>query len=129
MALALSLGSTFVARAFTGDIERTKEMIKAAIQHEGYALIDIFHPCVTFNKVNTFAWYKNHSYWVDESHDPSDFQAAMSKALNTDMFALGILYQKTGMQTFDQMHPVYQKDQTPVIHRKRDMKMVNELLK
>jgi len=129
MALALSLGATFVARAFTGDIERTKEMIKAAILHEGYALIDIFHPCVTFNKVNTFAWYKNHSYWVDETHDSADFQAAMSKALNTEMFALGILYQKTGMQTFDQMHPVYQKDQTPLIQRQRDIQMVNELLK
>ena len=58
LAVALSLGATFVARAFSGDVEQTKEIIKEALQHHGYALVDVFHPCVTFNKLNTFAWFR-----------------------------------------------------------------------
>ncbi len=129
MALALSLGATFVGRAFTGDIERTKDMIKKAIEHKGYAIVDIFHPCVTFNKVNTFQWYKNHSFWLDETHDPQDYRKAMDLALDTERLALGVLYQKEDSIPFDEAHPVYREDKTPIIHRKRDIAKVNELLK
>lgn len=132
IALALSLGATFVGRAFTGDVEKTKEVIKAAILHKGYALVDIFHPCVTFNKVNTFAWYKNNSYWLEESHqhNPKDFDAAMKLALNQEKFALGVLYQDSEIRpSFEDIHPAYQQDKTPIIQRKRDIQQVNDLLK
>ncbi len=69
-AVAISLNASFVARAFVGDVEETKKILKQAIQHKGYALIDLLSPCVSFNKVNTFKWYKDNSYYLDETHDP-----------------------------------------------------------
>lgn len=131
VAVALSLGASFVGRAFTGDVEKTKEVIKAAIQHEGYAIVDIFHPCVTYNKVNTFAWYKNNSYWLGkDEHNAQDFNAAMNLALNQEKFALGILYQNTEKTPFHKAHPYYVNDHTPLVDRpKRDIQKVNALLK
>ncbi len=129
IALALSLGASFIGRAFTGDVEKTKEVIKAAILHEGYALVDIFHPCVTYNKVNTFAWYKNHTFWLDENHDPHDFDQAMKLALDQENMALGIIYENDEKIPFHKAHPVYVNDSTPIIKRKRDIAKVNALLK
>lgn len=128
LAVALALGATFVARAFSGDMDQTKDLIKQAVLHKGYALIDIFHPCVTFNKLNTFAWYKNHSYYVDQDYDPSHIYNAMEKVLNTDMYALGILYKKEGRPTFEQQLNIYKQNDTPIVFRKRDMEKVNKLL-
>lgn len=129
MAVALSMGATFVARAFTGDSERTKEIIKAAILHKGYAIVDIFHPCVTFNKVNTFAWYKNNTYWLEDDYDPSNLTNAMANALEVQKFPLGILYEVKGKATFDDNLNVYHDDKSPIITRKRDIANVNRLLK
>lgn len=93
MAVALSLGCTFVARAYVGDKERLKEIIKKGIKHKGYSLIDIFQPCVTFNKVNTYAYYKENTYYLDETHDEKDKMAALHVALQTEgKIPLGILY-------------------------------------
>ena len=64
LAVALALDATFVARAFTGDILQTKEIIKAAILHKGYALVDVFQPCVVYNKQNTYQWFKEKSYYL-----------------------------------------------------------------
>ncbi len=58
LALAIALDCSFVARGFAGDIPHLKELMKEAINHRGFSLLDILQPCVTFNKVNTFSWYK-----------------------------------------------------------------------
>lgn len=128
LAVALSLGATFVARAFSGDQEQTKEIIKEAINHKGYALIDVFHPCVTFNKLNTFKWFRDNTHYLDDSYDRKDFQAAMHHALTLDNYPLGVLYQDTTRKSFeDQLH-VYESDKTPVIYRQRDLTKVANLL-
>ncbi|MDD4323779.1 MAG: thiamine pyrophosphate-dependent enzyme [Eubacteriales bacterium] len=81
VATALVMGAGFVARGFAGDLDQLKELMKAAIAYEGYALVDIFQPCVSFNKVNTFAWYKEHVRPLGEEHDPTDFEQALKAAL------------------------------------------------
>ncbi|HOD17002.1 MAG TPA: thiamine pyrophosphate-dependent enzyme, partial [Spirochaetota bacterium] len=58
VAVAVSMNASFVARAFSGDVEKTKEIIKQAVMHKGYSLVDILHPCVSFNKANNFSWYR-----------------------------------------------------------------------
>lgn len=128
LTLALSLGATFVARAFSGDMKQLTEILKAAITHKGYALVDILHPCVTFNKVNNFMWYKKHCYTLEENHDPADFKAAFEKALDTDRYGLGVLYQVEGLPTFEDQLGVYQEDQTPLVFRKRDLEKVQALI-
>jgi 2-oxoglutarate ferredoxin oxidoreductase subunit beta len=101
LAVALSLDATFVARAFTGDILQTKEIIKAAILHKGYALVDVFQPCVVFNKQNTYQWFKEKGYYVDENHDKTDKIKALELAFDLERLALGIIYQRVGKPTYE----------------------------
>lgn len=61
--------SGFVARAFTGHKEHLIEVMKQAIEYNGYALVDILQPCVSFNKINTFAWYNQRVYELDDTYD------------------------------------------------------------
>jgi 2-oxoglutarate/2-oxoacid ferredoxin oxidoreductase subunit beta len=82
--LALAQGATFVARGFAGDIPHLTELYKEAIQHKGFALVDVFQPCVTWNKLNTFSWFRERVYKLeDEGHDPSDRVAAFDLSLTT----------------------------------------------
>ncbi len=127
IAVALCLGATFVARAFSGDVEQTKSIIKEAINHHGYALVDIFHPCVSFNKVNTFSWFKNNTYYVDDSYDRKDFQVAMQHAMKLDKYPLGVLYQDKTRKSFEDQLNVYEKDPTPIIKRPRNLHQVSKL--
>lgn len=101
LATAITLGATFVARVFSGDIMQSKEIIKAAIQHKGYALVDVFQPCVVFNKQNTYQWFKENTYYLDEAHDKEDKMKALELAFNTEHMPLGILYQETGRPTYE----------------------------
>ena len=128
LATALTLGATFVARAFSGDILQTTAIIKAALQHRGYALVDILQPCVSFNKINNFGWYRSHSYYLDDSHDSTNLNQALLKSLETDRLSLGILYQNQTRPTFEQQQPLYQDDPTPLPYRTRRIEAINDLL-
>lgn len=94
-ALALTAGGTFIARGFAGDVKGLAALIAEALQHEGYALVEILQPCVTFNKKNTYDWYRERVYSLAETdHDPSDRFAAYRRATEWgDRIPLGIIYQ------------------------------------
>jgi len=92
--LALSSGATFVARGFTGNKSELKHLIKEAIRHQGFALLNILSPCVSFNKVNTFVWFKQRARPIDQGHDTRDLRAAMDLAsMGEDTLPTGIFYQ------------------------------------
>ncbi len=95
MAMALSLGATFVARGSAGDAVHLTRILEEAIKHKGFALVDIFQPCVTFNKINTYAYFLQNTYNLDklEGYDRHNFQMAMEKALEVGKYPVGILYQ------------------------------------
>ncbi len=101
LAVALSLKAGFVSRVNIGDAAHAKEVLKAAFQHKGYALVDIFQPCVTFNKINTYQWFKENTYFLDDGYDETDICAALTKALETERMPLGVLY-KNISSTFEQ---------------------------
>lgn len=101
LAVAIALDASFVARAFVGDAEKTKEILKKAILHKGYALVDIFQPCVVFNKVNTYPWFKQNTYYLDESHDPHNRVMAFQRAIEQGRLPLGIFYINPNKQTFE----------------------------
>ncbi len=122
LSLAITLGAPFVARAFAGDEERTKDILKMAISHKGYALVDILQPCVSFNKVNTFQWFKENTYYIDDSHDPEDRNEAFQASLQEDKLPLGVIYKCTGKKTFEENTGIYDLDQTPLSLRKMDRK-------
>lgn len=93
LALAVSLDCSFVARSFSGNRKHLVSIMKEAINHKGYALVDILQPCVIFNQVNTFKWYKDRVYYLDEAYDPTNRAAAFQKALEWEEgIPLGIIY-------------------------------------
>lgn len=122
IAVAVSLDASFVARASAGDSEQTKEIIKRAIEHKGFSIIDVFQPCVTFNKVNTFKWFKDNTYYLDESHNPYDKVEAYKKALETDKYPLGIFYINDKKLTFEETICVYKENNKPLYMREVNKK-------
>ena len=82
LALALASGCGYIARGFSGQPKHLVQLYKDAIQHPGFALIDVFSPCVTYNKDNSYPWFRERVYKLeDEGHETSNFHAATDKAL------------------------------------------------
>jgi 2-oxoglutarate/2-oxoacid ferredoxin oxidoreductase subunit beta len=91
--LMLSAGATFVARTYAGDMAGTKKIMQAAMNHKGFAFVDIIQPCITF--FDTRDYFKTHVYWIDESSPKNDLRAAMDKVSDNidEKVPLGIFYQ------------------------------------
>jgi len=107
IAVAIAMGAGFVARSFSGEKKHLKETMKEAIKFPGYALIDILQPCVVFNKLNTYAWYKKRVYFP-QNHDPSDWTAAITLArIWGDQIPLGVFY-NVPRPTFESHLPALQ---------------------
>jgi 2-oxoglutarate ferredoxin oxidoreductase subunit beta len=82
LALALASGCGYVARGFSGDPKHLLKLYTDGIRHPGFALIDVFSPCVTFNKQNTYNWFRDRVYRIeDQGHDPTNFHGALDKAM------------------------------------------------
>ena len=124
VALAISLDASFVARAFAGDSDQTREMIKKAILHEGYALVDILQPCVTYNKVNTYPWFKENTYYLDESHDPRNRMEAFKRATEEGKLPLGIFYIHP-KPTFEGGLNAYHDNKEPLYRRGPDLQKLS----
>lgn len=95
IALALASGCGYVARGFAGDTKHLQQLIVGGIQHNGFSLIDVFQPCVTFNHLNTFSWYYHRVQKLEDlGHDPRDAAAAWQRAHDTtDKLPIGLFYQ------------------------------------
>jgi 2-oxoglutarate/2-oxoacid ferredoxin oxidoreductase subunit beta len=128
LAVAIALNASFVARAFIGDEEQTVEILKEAIKHKGYALVDIFQPCVSFNKLNTYPWFKEKTFYL-KKHDPYDRLAAFEQAVKTEKLPLGIFYKHPGKKTFEEGIKAYETDKAPIINRMPDRKKLEKLIK
>ena len=128
LAVAIALDASFVARAFIGDSEQTKEILKKAITHKGYALVDIFQPCVTFNKVNTYKWFKEHTYYLEDSHDLRDRDEAFKKATETARLPLGVFYVNTEKRTFEENIDTYRENKRPLYEREPDIGKLRNLI-
>src|SRR5262245_20761059 len=107
LALALASGCGYVARGFSGDPKHLIGLYKGAIQHDGFALVDVFSPCVTFNKQNTYHWFREHVYRLeDEKHDPTNFGAAMDKAREWGKkIPIGLFYRDGSRKPLDSLDP------------------------
>ena len=116
VALALSVGYTFVARAFSFDVKNTKDIIMKAVKHRGTSIIDLLQPCPTYNDVNTKEWYEKRVYYLDKdpSWDPvvkeatseaveQKFIQGIQKSLEWgDRIPLGVIYQNDLVPSFDE---------------------------
>lgn len=81
--LALELGAGFVARSFSGDKEQLIPLIKAGISHQGFALLDVLSPCVTFNNTTTSTKSYTHVRDHMESTSIADFVQEKSEITAT----------------------------------------------
>jgi len=113
VSLAISAGATYVARAFAGEPMQLAELIKNGITHRGFAVIDVLSPCVSFNNLNTYDWFRKRVYKLDQSHDPSDRGAAIIKAMECEAsdwekIPVGLFYQ-TSRPVYSELDIVLKK--------------------
>jgi 2-oxoglutarate ferredoxin oxidoreductase subunit beta len=127
IALAIVSGASFVGRGFAGDIDHLSNLIKKGITHRGFALIDILQPCVSFNRKNTFQWYRERVYNLeDEKYDPSDKKAALEKALIWgEGIPIGIIYEEN-LPVYEDQLPALSEG--PLVNQKIDPRRVEKLL-
>ena len=117
MDFVFSLQPTFVARGFSGNIRQMTDILKAAINHRGFAFVDMLQACPTYNKFATHDYLLNKVYDVAaEGHDPSDFEKARKLAIDTsERISTGILYQNEEVPNFyERLVPRQKKKTTPV---------------
>ena len=126
VALAISLGCTFVARSFSGDPKHLQKTIKAALDHKGYALIDVMQPCVSFNEVNTFKWYKERVFEIASDHDVTDKVKAfeLAQTFGDEGIPIGILYREESPSFMERIPHI----DRPLIDYVRKPEDINPLL-
>jgi len=104
ISLALAAGATYVARAFSGDVKQMADLVAGGIQHKGFAFVDALSPCVTYNKINTFDWFRQRVYKLENAgHDPSDIVQAWTRSLEWgDKVPTGLFY-KVDKPTYEDL--------------------------
>ncbi|RFU61606.1 2-oxoacid:ferredoxin oxidoreductase subunit beta [Peribacillus glennii] len=112
MELALSAGATFVAQSFSTDLKDLTAIIEAGIQHKGFSFINVFSPCVTYNKINTYDWFKENltKLATIEGYDSTNREMAMQTVMEHDGLVTGIIYQNKDRQSYQELIPGYAEE-------------------
>jgi 2-oxoglutarate/2-oxoacid ferredoxin oxidoreductase subunit beta len=130
MEMALTAGATFVAQSFSTDLKDLTSLIEAGIKHKGFALINVFSPCVTYNKVNTYDWFKENLTKLSdiEGYDPSDRMMAMQTLMEHNGLVTGLIYQNKEQKSYQEL--VHGYSETPLVQHdlKLDENKFNELV-
>jgi 2-oxoglutarate ferredoxin oxidoreductase subunit beta len=116
--MALAAGATFVARGFSGEQKHLTDLIKQAIQHKGFSFLDVFSPCVTYNKDNTFQWFRPRVKKLedDAAYDSTDWLHAVEKStVWGDEIPIGKFFERTDLPSLHEAEPVTQ--QGPMVGR------------
>ena len=114
MEMALTAGATFVAQSFSTDLKDLTNIIEAGINHKGFSLINVFSPCVTYNKINTYDWFKENLTKLSdiEDYDSSSREMAMQTLMKHNSLVTGIIYQDKTRQSYQDLVKGYA--QTPL---------------
>ncbi|WP_199623433.1 2-oxoacid:ferredoxin oxidoreductase subunit beta [Paenibacillus alkalitolerans] len=122
--IALSAGATFVAQSFSSNLKQLTHLIEEAIKHEGFSLVNVFSPCVTFNKINTYDWFKENIVDLDEQndYDPSNRIAAMTKLMETNGMLTGLIYQDKNKKSYENLVKGFK----PEALAKQDLQLTEE---
>lgn len=94
LAVALAAGGSFLARGFAAHPKKLVELIVAAIKHDGFSIVEVMSPCVTYNKINTYAWFKENTFYASEQpgYDAGNRGQAFATLMDDGKIPLGILY-------------------------------------
>ncbi|NTW84189.1 MAG: 2-oxoacid ferredoxin oxidoreductase [Chlorobiaceae bacterium] len=101
IALSIALDAPFIARSYAGNVAQTQSIIREAISFRGCAVVDVFQPCVVFNKLNTYEWFREHTGALPDGHDPTDRIAAFALSLQKDPWLLGIFYRNEKRKLYE----------------------------
>ncbi|WP_100399275.1 2-oxoacid:ferredoxin oxidoreductase subunit beta [Bacillus sp. FJAT-44742] len=130
METALTAGATFVAQSFSSDLKELTSLIEQGMAHKGFSLINVFSPCITFNKVNTYDWFKENLTKLSsvEGYDPSSRMQAMQTLMENNGLVTGLIYQDTEKPSYQELVEGYKE--TPLAHEDLDLdeEKFNELL-
>jgi 2-oxoglutarate ferredoxin oxidoreductase subunit beta len=110
--IALSAGATFIAQGVSSNLKQLTTLIEEGINHKGFSFINVFSPCVTYNKINTYDWFKERVVDLDgdESYDPSNRITAMQKIMETNGLATGLIYQRKDISPYEDLVPGFKKE-------------------
>ncbi|MDN4495092.1 2-oxoacid:ferredoxin oxidoreductase subunit beta [Ureibacillus aquaedulcis] len=129
--VALSAGATFVAQGFSTDIKELTALIEAGIQHKGFSFINVFSPCVTYNKVNTYEWFKEHlTKLADiEGYDSQNRELAMQTVMEKEGLVTGIIYQDLETKSYQEKVPGYAEQPLSELDMNLSEGQFNDLVK
>jgi len=128
LGLALNSDATFIARGFAGNIKHLTQLIKAAILHPGFSLVDMFQPCFTFNKVNTYHYFKEKIYNLqDQGFQTNNKVLAWEKTFEHDKLPIGIFYADPHSTPFHAT--LAQLQSGPLVHQSIEQVQMNKALK
>ncbi|WP_239616917.1 2-oxoacid:ferredoxin oxidoreductase subunit beta [Cohnella mopanensis] len=122
--IALSAGATFVAQSFSSDLKQLTSLIEQGLNHKGFSLINVFSPCVTFNKINTYDWFKENIVNLEQfpDYDPSNRIAAMTKIMETNGMLTGLIYQNKERKSYEDLAAGFKQEALT----KQDIKLSRE---
>jgi 2-oxoglutarate ferredoxin oxidoreductase subunit beta len=130
MKMALTAGATFVAQSFSTDLKDLTSLIEQGIQHEGFSLINVFSPCVTYNKVNTYDWFKENLTKLSdvEDYDTSNRSQAMQTLMDHDGLVTGLIYQNKEQKSYQDLVAGYSETPLTQSDLKIDENKFNQLV-
>jgi 2-oxoglutarate ferredoxin oxidoreductase subunit beta len=107
LALAFAASGTFIAQSFSTDAQRHAEIVKQAVEHDGFGFVNVFSPCVTFNDVDTYDYFRDHIVDLDDTdHDPTNYEDARSRILDPGTEYQGVLYRDEDSVPYEESHGV-----------------------
>ncbi len=94
LSLAISMNCSFVSRGYAGNLKHLTKLIEKAIEHKGLSLVDVLQPCISFNKLNTFKWYSERVYEMDDpGYELNDRIRAFERSLEWgENIPIGVFY-------------------------------------
>ena len=130
MKLALTVGATFVAQSFSTDLKDLTSLIEAGINHDGFSFINVFSPCVTYNKVNTYDWFKENLTKLSsiEGYDPSNREKAMQTLMEHNGLVTGLIYQNTERKSYQELLKGYSDKPLSQANLQLDQDYFNKLV-
>src|ERR1700716_2425517 len=135
--MAIVGGATYVARGFSAKQKHLVELLKGAIMHKGFSLVDVFSPCVTYNKDNTYQWFNPRVKVLEEQgYDPTDFHKAIDKGyMWGEEIPIGLIWKRTDLPSLEEQEPVLHTGEGPLAFRsnlrirsEQAKALINELL-
>jgi 2-oxoglutarate ferredoxin oxidoreductase subunit beta len=116
MEMALTAGGSFVAQGFSTNVKELTSLIEEAVRHEGFSFLNVFSPCVTYNKINTYDWFKENLTSLNdiEGYDPSNRMQAMQVLMEHNGFVTGLIYQDKNRPSFQELAHGYSEE--PLAH-------------